>query len=402
MSPKIRWRRGAFGLIAALLAGVGGVMLFAVGGVRTTAAVVAAPEEAVSNLGVGALGRVEPEGGLINVGAATPDLLQTLLVHRGDVVEKGQVLAYLQSYAEQAAQYEVIGAQLAEARLKLAAVVQLDQARIDDAEIKLRQIDQVEPLKIVAQEQTARSLRKGLINDRDILDADTQLMRTNVVARRTHDNEQTLVKQDKANLEAAQDRLQELQQQYAMDQAVAQSQIKISKADLAEAQSEIPIASLSRQLELAKVRMHDATIWAPIGGRILNVLAHPGEQVGQIDGKPILTMGDTAGMRIVAEIYETDIGRVRLGARVTATSRALDRPITGRVVEIGDLIYKNDVLNVDPAARVDARIIEVRIELDDPQRTSKLSNLTVDVRIAGSGTNGSPSKPPKLATAPVR
>jgi HlyD family secretion protein len=29
------------------------------------------------------------------------------------------------------------------------------------------------------------------------------------------------------------------------------------------------------------------------------------------------------------------------------------------VVRIGNLIFKNDVLNVDPAARADARVIEV-------------------------------------------
>jgi HlyD family secretion protein len=61
------------------------------------------------------------------------------------------------------------------------------------------------------------------------------------------------------------------------------------------------------------------------------------------------------------------------------------------------MIYKNDVLNVDPAAKTDARIVEVRIELDDPQRTSHLSNLTVDVLIAGDNDDGHPSTAPKIA-----
>ena len=127
-------------------------------------------------------------------------------------------------------------------------------------------------------------------------------------------------------------------------------------------------------------------------GASLNVIARPGEQVGQIDGKPILTMGDTERMLVVAEVYETDIGRVRLGVTAAATSRALDRPITGHVVEIGDMIYKNDVLNIDPAAKTDARVVEARIELDDPERTSRLRNLTVDVLIAGDAGGASASK----------
>jgi HlyD family secretion protein len=240
-----------------------------------------------------------------------------------------------------------------------------------------------------------------LINDKDILEADTTLMRTNVVARRTHANQETVVKQGKANLLAAEARLQELQQQLTVDRVAAESEIRIAKANLMRARAEVPIASLTKQLALAKARVRNAEIRAPVAGRILNVIAHPGEQVGQIDGKPILTMGNTNKMRVVAEVYETDIGRVHLGATAAATSRALDPPITGHVVEIGSMIYKNDVLNVDPAAKTDARVVEVRIELDDPERTSRLSNLAVDVLIAGDHHAGGASAS-KIAGASQR
>ncbi len=348
---------------------------------------------------VAALGRIEPESGLMKVSAATPDVLDALLVQRGEVVDKDHVLGYLQSYAEQVAQQGSIAAQLEEAKARLAADEELYEAQIENAEIKLRRIEDLAPLKIVAQEQTVRSLRKGLINDKDILEADTTLMRSNVVARRTQANQETLVKQGKANLEAADARLQELQQQFALDRVAAESEIRIARANLVRAKAEIPIASLGKQLVLAKARVRNAEIRAPIAGRILNVIAHPGEQVGQIDGKPILTMGDTDRMRAVAEVYETDIGRVHLGASATATSRALDRAVTGRVVEIGNMIYKNDVLNVDPAAKTDARVVEVRIELDDPQRTSRLSNLTVDVLIAGDEDVSRLTTAPRVAGA---
>src|SRR6266849_607968 len=128
----------------------------------------------------------------------------------------------------------------------------------------------------------------------------SKLMRRNVVARRTQANQETLVKQGKANLEAADARLQELQQQFAIDRVAAESEIRIARANLVRAKAEIPIASLGKQLVLAKARVRNAEIRAPIAGRILNVIAHPGEQVGQIDGKPILTMGDTNRMRAVA------------------------------------------------------------------------------------------------------
>jgi len=94
-----------------------------------------------------------------------------LLVQRGDLVEKDQVLGYLQSHAEQVAQRDSIAAQLDEAKARLAAEEELCQAQIENAEIKVRRVEDLAPLKIAAQEQTVRSLRKGLINDKDILDA---------------------------------------------------------------------------------------------------------------------------------------------------------------------------------------------------------------------------------------
>jgi HlyD family secretion protein len=44
-------------------------------------------------------------------------------------------------------------------------------------------------------------------------------------------------------------------------------------------------------------------------------------------------------------------------------------------------IYKNDILDVDPAADADARVVEVRIRLDEPDEVAGLSNLQVDVEI---------------------
>ncbi len=395
---KLSTRRLVALLLLPLLVIGAGIGLMEFAGGRDTDPSVASPSGDDSSVSaVAALGRIEPESGLMKVSAATPDVLDALLVQRGEVVDK--VLGYLQSYAEQVAQQGSIAAQLEEAKARLAADEELYEAQIENAEIKLRRIEDLAPLKIVAQEQTVRSLRKGLINDKDILEADTTLMRSNVVARRTQANQETLVKQGKANLEAADARLQELQQQFALDRVAAESEIRIARANLVRAKAEIPIASLGKQLVLAKARVRNAEIRAPIAGRILNVIAHPGEQVGQIDGKPILTMGDTDRMRAVAEVYETDIGRVHLGASATATSRALDRAVTGRVVEIGNMIYKNDVLNVDPAAKTDARVVEVRIELDDPQRTSRLSNLTVDVLIAGDEDVSRLTTAPRVAGA---
>jgi len=98
---------------------------------------------------------------------------------------------------------------------------------------------------------------------------------------------------------------------------------------------------------------------------------------------PIAESGDTARMYAVAEVYETDIGRVKAGQRAILKSPALERDLTGIVDRIGLKVSQLDLLDADPAARTDARIVEVRIRLDDSERAAALSNLQVEALIRG-------------------
>jgi HlyD family secretion protein len=90
-------------------------------------------------------------------------------------------------------------------------------------------------------------------------------------------------------------------------------------------------------------------------------------------------------MEVVAEVYETDIGRIRIGQPVTVTAEngGFSGTLTGRVSRIGGKIGKKDVLSTDPTADVDARVVEVHVELAprDRQRVANLTNLQVMVRI---------------------
>jgi HlyD family secretion protein len=340
---------------------------------------------AKKGIAVAALGRIEPRSEIINLGAgSSPDRLDSLFVERSDLVKKGQVLGHLGGFAEQGAQREMYRAQLVEASLRLKTEVALQLARIEAAEVQQRQVLDVTPHRIAAQEATIASLEAKLANEKDLLDSLMQLFSRGTSTRRQIEDQKALVLQSEASLRAARARLSEIKRQFEIDQAHAAVQIKLSRAMLDRMQAEFPIASLERQIALADARAKRLTLYAPVDGRILNVRVKPGEQIGS---GAILTMGDTDGMRAVAEVYETDIAQVRVGQNATITSRALPKPITGRVSRIGNMVFKNDVLNVDPAARADARVVEVWIDLDDTPDVARLTNLTVDVVIATSDSD---------------
>lgn len=131
-------------------------------------------------------------------------------------------------------------------------------------------------------------------------------------------------------------------------------------------------------LDAARAELELALVRAPIAGRVLEVHARAGERVGP-DG--VVELGRTDEMFAVAEVYETDIGRVKTGQHATVTSPALPKPMSGAVERVGLKIGRLDAVGADPVAKTDARVVEVEIRLEDPAAVANLTNLQVEVEI---------------------
>jgi HlyD family secretion protein len=129
-------------------------------------------------------------------------------------------------------------------------------------------------------------------------------------------------------------------------------------------------------LQRAQAELQLSMVRAPIDGHVLEIHAREGERVDEFG---ILELGDTSVMYAVAEVYETDIGRVQVGQLAEIRSMALPHPLRGEVERIGLKIGKKDVLSTDPVADADARVVEVDIRLSDPVLAAGLSYLRVEV-----------------------
>lgn len=179
----------------------------------------------------------------------------------------------------------------------------------------------------------------------------------------------------------------------AANVAQLQAELKLAEADWQRSQQLLKGAVVSKseyeswqskaealraQLRRAQAELELAQVRSPIDGQVLEVHAREGERVGP---EGIAELGQTQRMFAVAEVYETDVGRVRRGQRATVTSAALPQPVQGTVDRVGLKIGKKDVLSVDPAAKTDARVVEVEILLDDSTQVAALTNLEVDVVI---------------------
>ena len=278
--------------------------------------------------GVSALGRLEPEHGILTVGASsTPQailgaILVELRVGEGDDVEAGQLLAV----TDTAAVMEAIVAE-AEAALTLAER-EVDASRSKATEACVR--------------------------------AD--------VASREADRRARLHEQGVAGEEEADSARGEAEARAA---SCASASTAVS---LAETSVEVARAHLDR----ARIEAQRSYVRAPFAGRVLDVITRPGELIGE---HGILELGRVDRMYAIAEVYETDIRRVETGQRATVSSPALAGDLEGTVQAIRQKVEKQDEIGTDPAARKDARIVEVAILLDDSEPAAGLTNLQVDVII---------------------
>jgi HlyD family secretion protein len=159
----------------------------------------------------------------------------------------------------------------------------------------------------------------------------------------------------------------------ALKQNAFQSVAAIEESDRDVRLRETDVLAARARLALASVR-------APSPGQILAIHAREGERIGP---RGLLELGRTDRMYVVAEVYETDIGRVQLGQHAIARSPALQHPVVGKVERISYLVARSDALGLDPIARTDSRVVEVRILLDEPAKVAALTNLEVTVQIGG-------------------
>lgn len=386
------------GLAALLLLGGGFLALRLISNSQQNAATedIAPPPQQVA---VAALGRLEPDGEVVTVGGPNTERIIQMLVAEGDYVEQGAVLAYLESHEERLAERDYAASQFAEARSRLQAETSYGRAQVQEAQTRVGQIDEPQTYEIQAQQATIRQLEAELELAQVDLERNQALEQEGAIARQELDQQFTEVRQRQEELNNARATLVRLQAARSGDLNNAQAQVQSAQAELTRSQAQVEVESTARNLQLAEAKLERTIIRAPRAGEILQIHTQAGEAIGD---EGILEMGNTRQMNVVAEVYETDVGLVRLGQQATINSRngAFDQTLTGRVIRIGTQIFKNNILDDDPAANADARVVEVLIRLDQSEPVKQLTNLQVDVQIDVADTTRSPSAPALSNSAP--
>lgn len=336
---------------------------------------------------VTALGRLEPSGEMIQISvssAAEGNRIEELLVQEGDQLQKGDVMAILDSRdrleaALNQAQEQVGVAQANLAQVKAGAKIGEIQAQ----EAAIARLQTERDNNISAQIATVSRIEAELNNAQIEYQRYEQLYRDGAVSASQKDSEYltlATVKQQLAEAKANLSRIKSAQQEQIVEAKATLNRIaEVRPVDVAVAEAEVRQAQAA--VKTAQAELDRAYIKSPQAGRVIKILTRPGEVVQSDEG--IARIGQTSQMYAVAEVYESDITKVQLGQQATVTSSAIPEKLTGTVAKIGLEIERQEVVNTDPTANIDAKVVEVKVKLDQAssQKVTGLTNLLVNVRI---------------------
>jgi HlyD family secretion protein len=335
-----------------------------------------------------ALGRLEPGGEVYCVvppsSSGLSSVIKKWLVKEGDLVKQNQPIAVVDTYDRLVAAGIQAEAQVREAQVKV------DQARTGakSADVSAQESQaRARQAQAGAREAEVRRWEAETIIAKREYDRYAELFKDGAVSRSDLDDRELKLATATASLNQTRQSFQQAAKEFQQSQQTTAGLVQVRPVDVqqAEAQLQTAIANLQR----AKVDLETSAVRSPITGKVLKIRTKESEQASNSIGgnsggsqcRGIAELGRVDQMYAVAEVYETDVQRLKQGQRATVTSSAFSEEISGTVQQVGLLIRKNDVLNTDPAADTDMRVVETKIRLDDSRPIAGLTNLQVKVKI---------------------
>jgi cobalt-zinc-cadmium efflux system membrane fusion protein len=138
----------------------------------------------------------------------------------------------------------------------------------------------------------------------------------------------------------------------------SESMLKKAEAEVASLRQRLLLLGLSPQrvdgLRSSSQVSSEVSLTSPVSGTVITRSANAGEVVEA--NKEILRVADLSSVWVIGQVYEKDLGRVRVGSGASVTSPA----------------YPGRVSYVDPRLDPATRTAQVRIELANPGQVLKI------------------------------
>jgi len=344
-----------------------------------------------------AAGWIEPRPTAVNVAALTEGVVEELSVVEGQQVTAGEPVARLINRdANIMLRQSKISRDLREAELRSA------EATCKGA--KLRRENPVHLDALLADSQSLLAKVETELARIPFLVDSAQAATT--YAKKNYDGKlqagdaisERLVQQARSELDTATSTLAELEQrtpqlrreQKALEEKVLaltqQRKLLIEESrqvEEAEAQCQVARARLDEAklaVETAELALERTVIRAPISGRVLQLVAHPGARVMGLEStagqnsSTVVTMYDPGKLQVRADVRLEDVPLVQPGQPVEIETASSMEPLRGTV------------LTATSAANIQKNTLEVKVAIDSPPASIRPEMLVTATFLAPAST----------------
>jgi HlyD family secretion protein len=338
---------------------------------------------------VNALGRIQPGGGLISVFGPAGDRVKQFSVTVGEVVPAGKELGTLSGTADRQLQLDSLKTQISEAEA-------LQEAIRASAKAKLADIDAEAKQAVVGVEQDTRAIDAKLkavqANEKRARSELRRFAEAKAAGVKVSDSEteqmEALLAQAVAEAEASDAQKKKIVAVKEEGEKSVVAKKATVDAETKRALAAVPLESLKTTLRISENKLKDAELRAPSAGRVVRILTQASDT---ITTQPILQLADVAKMTVTAEVYETDIGKLReslnkgpVKAEVRGSALGNDVVLQGTVKNansISTVISKNVLTPLGPREDADRRVVEVEVELNADASKQAANYIGLQVRV---------------------
>lgn len=171
---------------------------------------------------------------------------------------------------------------------------------------------------------------------------------------------------------------------------MAATKLRSDEAEVANMRQRLVLLGLTSQrvnsLRSSSQISSEVSLPSPVSGTLTSRTVNPGEVIAA--NKELMRVTDLSSVWVVGQVYEKDLGRIRVGSGASITSDAYP----GR-------IFRGQVSYVDPKLDPATRTAQVRIELVNPGQALKIGMY---VQIAFATVGGSEATLPVVPVSAVQ
>jgi RND family efflux transporter MFP subunit len=155
----------------------------------------------------------------------------------------------------------------------------------------------------------------------------------------------------------------------------ATTKLKTAEAEVASQRQRLLLLGLSaqriNQLKSSSQVTSEISLPAPVSGTVISRSVNPGEVITA--DKELVRVADLSSVWVIAQVYEKDLGRIRIGSGASISSDAYPGKL-----------FRGRVSYIDPLIDQTTRTAQVRVELANPGQLLKIG-MFVNVAFATAG-----------------